>query len=376
MTLDVRDTLALDAELRRLAGLAVRAVRLFAAEQDWSLSCRALRPLLKALIHTRPCFIASSLADGVAALCEETASLGLPLLLLDVTYGNMAECLALMAEHCHVYAETHWLATVGAVEIMAAGAGVERLLYGSGAPYHSVQKSLNQVLEADLDPRDKAAILGGNAVRLFGIPASLINGRPRLVSLEPSAFGRDTIDVHSHLGHWRFPIREEGYDPTRMLARMRRYGISRSILSSYDAMRYDLERGNRAVAEAIQGHPELLGYVELDPHRLEASCAEMDRYYPTGRFAGCELELTHVPCPTGSEKVRALLHEVAARGKPILLKPASEGDAQAERALALENPGLTIIHAHGFDPDWATVVCDVPNVCVEFNESRPLQGKI
>ena len=54
----------------------------------------------------------------------------------------------------------------------------------------------------------------------------------------------------------------------------------------YEGMRYDIEAGNRLVAEAIAGHPELRGYVELNPHHLELSCAEMDKYYQLPNFAG------------------------------------------------------------------------------------------
>lgn len=68
--------------------------------------------------------------------------------------------------------------------------------------------------------------------------------------------------------------------------------------------------------------------------------------------------------------------EIAKRGKPVLFMPAGPYDAPAERELALQNPNLTIIHAHGMDIHWARVVADVPNICVEFNRSAPSHHEI
>jgi len=292
-------------------------------------------------------------------------------ILTDTSYGNMSEVMAVVEEHTHVYAEVNWLATVDAVSIMADAVGADRLLYGSGGPWRPMQKALNQVPEADLSNEQKAAILGGNAMRLLDISPDRLASRPQLTDFEPKRFREPSIDVHSHLGYWRVPCKDEDYDPSHMLRRMRRYGIEKSIVSSYESMRYDVVAGNRALARAIEGHPQLLGYVELTPHDLALSRAEMDRCYALASMVGCELELTHVACPTGSDKVRALMAQIAKRKRPVLFMPASPGDALAERALARDNPGLAIVHAHGADADWARTVKDVPNLCVEFCSSHP-----
>jgi len=375
-TLDPRDDPGWRRELAGCRAAGVRALRFFPGEQGWSVESACFREVLRAmrdtgmalLFSTRDCPTGWELSSRLAHM---TAGTGLPLVLLDTSYWNMAEVMAVMRAYPHVYAETNWLATIDAVAIMAEAVGPDRLLYGSGAPARPMQKALNQVLEAELSAEHKAAILGGNALRLFRIPAERLRGRPELTDLEPARFQTRSVDVHSHLGYWRIPCRDEDYDPQAMIARMRRYGIELSIVSSYESMRYDVAAGNRALFEAIAGHKELLGYVELTPHDLALSCAEMDRYYALPQAAGCELELTHIPCPTGSPQVRRLLAEVARRGKPVLLMPASGQDAAAERQLALAFPDLPIIHAHGAGPQWARTVKDVPNLHVEFCLSHP-----
>ena len=375
-TLDPRDTPGWERELDRCRAAGVRVLRFFPGLQSWSVDSCRFRSVLKVLQGSRMCLVFDTkhcpsgweLSGMIARL---TGELDLPVILTDTSYGNMSETMAVMQEYQHVYAEINWLATVDAVGIMADAVGADRLLHGSSAPWRPMQKALNQVLETGLSEGDKAAILGGNAVRLLDVSPEQLAARPQLTDLQPKRFQEPSIDIHSHLGYWYIPCRDEDYDPGAMLQRMRRYGIERSIVSAYESMRYDIAAGNRALVNAIQGHPELLGYVELTPHDLALSCAEMDRYYALPNMVGCELELSHIPCPTGSNKVRALMAEIARRRRPILLMPASSADVLAERDLARENPRLAIIHAHGADAEWGRAVKDTPNLYVEFCSSHP-----
>ena len=385
-TLDLNDYLIWQAELDRCLAQGFRAFRFFPKLQGWSVSSLFFRKVLERLRGSGMCLIFSvgelgatwGHAEEIACV---TAECGLPVILTDASYGNMAEVITVMQEHPHIYVETNWLSTQAAIEVMAEEVGVDRLLYGSSALMNPMQKSLNQVLETALSDEDKMAILGGNAIRLLGISQETLAGRPQLTNLEPVGFDEEIIDVHSHLGYWRWPIPSEGYDPTLAIRRMHRFGISHSIMSSYDGMRYDMEGANRALADAIEGHPELRGYVELNPHALERSCAEMDRYYKLPNVVGVEVELLHTVQPTGSPEVHALMAEIARRGKPVLFMPSSpwtingQGeyleDARAERELARQNPDLVIIHAHSMDANWARVVADTPNIYTEFNLSKP-----
>lgn len=373
-TLDMRAYLGWELELDRCLAAGVRLFRFFPGIQAWDTNSVLFRRVLERLRGSGAVLIFSITEGGpfwgrAQEVAEVTGPFGMPVILTDTNYHNMAELISVMQEYPHVYAEASQLALPHAVETMAAEVGVPRLLFGSDAPWRPMQKAINEVLETDLSTADKAAILGGNAMRLLGITPAFLAGRPQLADAEPKRYPGCSIDVHSHLGYWRYPVPPEGYDPAQMLARMDKFGIQHTILSSYDSMRFDLAGGNREVARAIDGHPRLRGYVEVSPHRIEESCAEMDRYYQLPNFAGAEIELSHTNHPTASLETRRLVAEVAKRGRPVLFK--GRGDAYAERDLARENPNLAIIHAHSMDAHWARVVADTPNIYVEFCTSRP-----
>jgi predicted TIM-barrel fold metal-dependent hydrolase len=380
-TLDLRELLDWQADIGNALKQGVRVFRFFPEVQGWSISSGFFGKVLDRLAGSGSTLIFA--AGGLTShwghaeeIARITAGRGMPVILTDTSYQTMAEVISIMQAHPHIYVETNWLASVDAIPVMAELVGADRILYGSNAPMHPMQKALNQILETDLSDEDKVAILGGNAMRLLGIPPRVLAGRPQITSLEPAGFDEPIIDVHSHLGHWRLPDRNEHYDPSGMITRMGQFGVRRSIVSAYESMRYDMAAGNRALANAIAGHPELLGYVELNPHQLEASCEEMDRYYALPNFVGCEVELSHTVQPTGSPEVQALMAEIAKRGKPVLFMPAAAGDAPAERQLARDNPNLTIIHAHGMDVHWARIIADTPNICVEFNRSASIHHEI
>ena len=376
-TLDIRDAPRWQNELERCATREFRAVRFFPGTQGWTVTSSLFEQLMERLKGSGLCLIFSIEETNQKSwecardLARTTARSGLPLILTDHSYADLGEIAAVMQEYPHVYAETNLLSSIGAIDVLAEQVGVERLLYGSYAPERPMQRAINAVLEADLPDEAKVAILGGNAMRLLGITPDDLAGRPQLTEMQPKRFLEEIIDVHSHLGYWWCPNRsDEDYDPTKMLQRMKQYGISYSILSSYESMRYDIAAGNRKVAEAIDGHPELLGYVELNPNQVDLSCEEMDRYYKRPNFAGAEIELHHIRADMDGPDTRRLMAEIAKRGKPVLFMPSFRSPAAAEREIAQRHPDLQIIHAHGFDADWTRVVADTPNISVEFNSSK------
>ncbi|MAG36733.1 MAG: hypothetical protein CL878_10910 [Dehalococcoidia bacterium] len=369
-TLDVRRYLDWEAEVERCLQAGVRLFRFFPELQRWSVSGTPFADLMARLAGSRVAVMLSGRGpDTPTAIAQATAEHGLPVILTDTFYDNMGEVIATARRHAHIYIETNYLSTPKAVDIMVREVGADRLLYGSAAPEYSVQRALNEVLEADITEGEKAAILGQNALRLFGLDPELATGRPRLTSAEMVRLPGPIIDVHCHLGRWRLPVPDGG--ATGLLALMRQAGVDRAIISSSQAIVYDISGGNRALADAIAGHPELLGYVVVNPNHLEQSCEELDRYYALPNFVGAKLHMYYSQDTTRSASGQALLREVAERGKPLKIHVEEDqaGALRALRELALTYPDWSIIKAHGGNGQSAEVVADVPNIYFEFGGS-------
>jgi predicted TIM-barrel fold metal-dependent hydrolase len=90
-------------------------------------------------------------------------------ILAGVGYATLAEALAVLADGPNFFLEAHRLTCPGQVETTVECAGAERLLFASWTPLHDQRPSLDMVRVSELDASHKAAILGGNARRLFGL---------------------------------------------------------------------------------------------------------------------------------------------------------------------------------------------------------------
>ncbi len=84
------------------------------------------------------------------------------------------------------------------------------------------------------------------------------------------------VDAHAHIGRW--PAPQHYVTPDELVLSMRRFGIDYTAISASSAIYYDYREGNREVAEAMQGHPEILGYVTVNLNYLEGSLAELEGY--------------------------------------------------------------------------------------------------
>jgi len=185
------------------------------------------------------------------------------------------------------------------------------------------------------------------------------------------------FDVHGHIGVWPFPI--PACDVSDVQALMRRHGIGACLVSSAKAIVYDMEEGNAELAEAIRDAEGVYGYVVVNPNYLDRSRAELDRYYARSKLVGAKIHPSYSRTPIGANSMRALVAEVARRGRPLLIHCWGEGEVAAAGRLAMEFPSLAIILGHGGGGAWregAQAAAEHPNLYVEFCCSVAHKGKI
>jgi uncharacterized protein len=156
------------------------------------------------------------------------------------------------------------------------------------------------------------------------------------------------IDVHAHAGPWFFATDVGAAELN--LALMDRYGIDRQIVSASEAVTYDTVSGNRWMAEVLEVHPRLLGYVVLNPDDLAAAARELEKYLPSGRFVGVE-----VPGRLLSRAVQDTVALAAEAGLPVLVH--TWDDSVLGLVDVLErHPDLRVVAGHMGGPAWRTAV--------------------
>jgi len=279
---------------------------------------------------------------------------------------------------------------LGVMDRLVGEIGVEHLLYGSNLPFLTPQASLNAVFVSGLTSEEKAQVLYGNALQLFGLEETALQPQPE--EAEFRGYAGPTIDVHTHINLGTHHGSHIPMDPASSLQQLRRFNIERAIASSWQGIAYDMVAGNREMKGAIDAHPELLGYVVVNPNYLERSCAEMDYYYRFDNFVGAKIHCPYSGQPTAGQPIRALLKEIARRGRPVLIHNDGAGWPEAIRDVAQEYPGLPIIIAHGgyiphggYTPALRELpnmyfdtpaLRELPNVYFDFCISTPGRGNI
>lgn len=157
------------------------------------------------------------------------------------------------------------------------------------------------------------------------------------------------IDVHAHLGPWFFGPDEGTAEDN--LRSMGAHGIDLQLVSGVEAVTYDANSGNRALAAAIEEHPRLRGMFVIDPRELDTARAQMDELLPGGLFVGAKIHTDYGRTAAGSGAMAAALELCAERGLPVIVHSwGTELLALADTVAAV--PEVEVIAGHMGGPDW------------------------
>lgn len=140
--------------------------------QGWSLHSE---PFISALALADSAGLPVSVETGASGDATWLASLSnglqVPLILAHITYATMGEALSVLEDHPNLHLELTRLVSPGILEILVKRLGSDRLLYASGAPAWAMAPALEIIRQAEISSEARAAILGANARRLFGLQA-------------------------------------------------------------------------------------------------------------------------------------------------------------------------------------------------------------
>jgi predicted TIM-barrel fold metal-dependent hydrolase len=350
-----------------------RAFRLFPEEQAWSVREPGFQLFCERLAPTGlPLFFTIASGAEAAEIAERTAGYGLPVVLLLGAYASEATTIQLAQRYPHIHLDVARRATPHIVRYLLGECGPDRLLFGSNAPQYDIQPALNAVFADELPAEHSEQILSGNLLRLLGQPT--LTGAVPATEPQYRGYPGPTIDMHAHIGPWRFPVLNHSTDT--VLAYTRQYHLEKVIISSALGIVYDLAEGNRELQAAIAPHPELLGYVVTNPNFLDESAAALDHYYRDPKFVGAKIHAEYARTPTAAPRMAALFAELARHGRPVKIHNHGPDWLPALRDLARQHRNLPIIIAHGGGWGTGPFIRDEPNVFLEYCGSASTPGLI
>jgi predicted TIM-barrel fold metal-dependent hydrolase len=346
-------------------GPKVAAFRLEGRAQP-GLASAATDRLIRAAARTgRPLIVPIDTYGDASRVGAATAGLGVPVVLTGWHYNNSVDTLAAAQRYDHLHVDTSGAAHLRAIELAVQLIGAERVLFGSGAPFRAIQSSLNAILDAEISDDRKRLILGGNAARIFGLPAPTIT-LPDVWRPERS------IDVHTHSGPLPWDVLdlpdEDLVKETRAKANGR-YAVASSIL----AIAADLEAGNREMVEGNKTIEGRVGYLVADPTERETARDHIRRWGDAPGIVGIKVHCQWSHRVTGSQDIWNLFNILADYGKPVKIH--NDGDDWNVHLLriAREHPKLPIVIAHGGlgfpDLPGAQLTLDADNVYLEMCSS-------
>lgn len=159
-----------DGQHSRFAAEGFRLARFFPRTQGWPSDYAPFVTLVRTLEAERlPIMVEVDGPGSASRLVHALGSHTPSIILAGVDTRTVAEAVALMRTHPHVYVETSNLVAAGALKHVVEAVGADRALYGSGAPARPMAAGLSVLRYSGLNDTQCEEVLGGNARRLLGM---------------------------------------------------------------------------------------------------------------------------------------------------------------------------------------------------------------
>ena len=162
---DLRDPLGAEREIARLAERGFRAVRLFPDEQRVEPDFPSMRHIARRAYDAGLVILTGGDVRRFWRPLRGTTAV-----FLDTHFYHLGDFVVAARDEPGFYTSTRLLNSPDALETVAEHVGAERLLYGSRTPFYEAAVPRLRLARSGLDAAAVAAVAGGTARRLLGLP--------------------------------------------------------------------------------------------------------------------------------------------------------------------------------------------------------------
>ncbi len=156
-------------EIDRIVEKGCKIVRFWPHEQEWHIGQRHITKMLDKISQTDLAIMLPS-TESVTAIGDFAKDIDNPVILETIrAYVQVAEIIAVASEVDNLYVETHMAGNISSFEILVEEIGAERLIFGSGAPFHSVSTSIMPIEMSDMSDENKSKIFSDNIKGILGL---------------------------------------------------------------------------------------------------------------------------------------------------------------------------------------------------------------
>ncbi len=185
------------------------------------------------------------------------------------------------------------------------------------------------------------------------------------------------IDVHVHCGPYNVTlIRDTDFDGLTERI-MPPANIQIACISHTESVFHEMVGGNAKLAEALGKYPQLRGYIYVDPHRVDRSLAEIEKYADHPQFVGIKSRNEYHGVPFNGPEYRAILKAAEKHGLAMLHHTFGVETAR-QMAAVMRDYDINFIIAHSGGGAWravAQMLADVPNAYMDLCSSIIDRGK-
>lgn len=155
--------------VQEIAQSGFELFRFFPRTQQWPLDFAPFAAILDILaaLPRAPLMVETTRAGDITQIARLTRDYPHPVILAGVTPTTLAEAVTVLRALPSCYLETHALQSPDALVFLKNTVGIDRVLFGSGAPGLSLAAALAFVRRSPLTPDEQAAVLGGNAQQIW-----------------------------------------------------------------------------------------------------------------------------------------------------------------------------------------------------------------